>query len=95
MVDLITPRSKRYAATLMQRPLRGTLEGQALRVVSPEDFILLKVLSTRDRDLEDARTIVAALRGRLDLALMDAEAALLADEIADHDIAARYRAVMG
>jgi hypothetical protein len=65
MVDLITPRSKRYAATLMQRPLRGTLEGQALRVVSPEDLILLEVLSTRDGNLEDARTIVTKFATQL------------------------------
>jgi hypothetical protein len=94
VVDLISPRSERYAKALMQRPLRGALEGQELRVVAPEDFILLKVLSTRDRDLEDARTIVAALRGRLDLALLDQEAASLASEILDHDVAGRYRAVM-
>lgn len=93
-VDLITPRSERYAKALMQRPLRGSLDGQELRVVAPEDFILLKVLSTRDRDLEDARSIVAALRDRLDLGLLDHEAVLLAAEIPDHDIAGRYRTVM-
>ena len=94
VVDLITPRSERYTKALMQRPLRGTLDGQDLRVVAPEDFILLKVLSTRDRDLEDARSIVAALRARLDVGLLDQEAALLATEIPDHDIAERYRTVM-
>lgn len=94
MVDLITPRSERYAAAVMQRPMRGTLDGQELRVVSPEDFIVLKVLSTRDRDLEDARTIVAALRDRLDNPLMDREVTLLAAEIPDHDVAGRYRSVM-
>lgn len=94
MVDLVTPRSKRDAAELMTRSISGTLDGQRLRVVSPEDFILLKVLSTRERDLEDARTVVAALRDRLDLALMELEAASLAIEIPDHDVAGRYRGVM-
>lgn len=95
MVDLITPRSERYATELMKRPMTGTLDGQTLKVVSPEDFILLKVLSTRDRDLEDARTIVAALRDRLDVSLIAREAALLATEVPDHDVTRRYRSVMG
>jgi hypothetical protein len=90
MVDLVTPRSERFARLMMTRPLRGTLEGQELAVVSPEDFILMKVLSTRDRDLEDARTIIEALRGRLDEDLMRSEAALLAAEITDHDVAGRF-----
>jgi len=41
-VDLVTPTSPGYAA----RVLRGRLEGQELRVVSPEDFVVLKILST-------------------------------------------------
>ncbi len=94
MVDLITPRSERYATAMMARPLRGTLEGQELGVVSPEDFVLLKVLSTRDKDLEDARTIVAALRGRLDERLMRNEAALLTVEISDHPVAQRFASVL-
>ncbi len=94
MVDLITPRSERFAKALMERPLRGTLEGQELGVVSPEDFVLLKVLSTRDKDLEDARTVIAALRGRLDERLMHDEAALLAAEIPEHPVAQRFASVM-
>ncbi len=94
MVDLVTPRSDRFANAMMQRPLRGTLEGQDLSVVSPEDFVLLKVLSTRDKDLEDARTIIAGLRGRLDERLMRDEGALLAAEIPDHPVAARLLSVM-
>jgi hypothetical protein len=93
-VDLVTPRSPRYGAALMLRPLTGELAGQQVRVVTPEDFVLLKVLSTRDRDVEDARTVLAALHGRLDLALLDREASMLAVEVPDHDVAGRYRTVM-
>jgi hypothetical protein len=89
MVDLITPRSARFANAIMQRALRGTLEGQELSVVCPEDFVLLKVLSTRDKDLEDARTVVAALRGRLDEQLIRDEAARLAAELPEHDVSGR------
>ncbi len=92
-VDLVTPLSPRYASSLLPRALRGTLEGQALRVVSPEDFVLMKVLSTRERDLEDARAILTSLRGRIDEPLLDAEAKLLSEELPSHDVSGRYRSV--
>jgi len=93
-VDLVTPRSPRYAHEMGARCMRGNLDGQPLSVIAPEDFILLKVLSTRDKDLEDARTVVAALRGRLDEALMRGEATTLSREITDHEIARRFAAVL-
>lgn len=67
---------------------------EQLRVVSPEDFILLKVLATRDRDLEDAASVVAKLRGRLDESLLADEVAKLAAEITDHDVRGRVAAVL-
>ena len=67
---------------------------EQLRVVSPEDFILLKVLATRDRDLEDAASVVAKLRGRLDESLLADEVAKLATEIPDHDVRGRVAAVL-
>lgn len=67
---------------------------EQLRVVSPEDFILLKVLATRDRDLEDAASVVAKLRGRLDESLLADEVAKLAAEIPDHDVRGRVAAVL-
>jgi hypothetical protein len=93
-VDLVRPRSTRYAAAMMARVLRGTLRGQELRVVAPEDFVILKVLATRERDLEDARSVLEKQRARLDLSLVEAEIARLADELADHDIRGRFGTVM-
>lgn len=93
-VDLVRPRSRRYGAAMMARVLRGTLRGQELRVVSPEDFVILKVLATRQRDLEDARSVVEKLRARLDHSLLESEIAQLAGELADHDIRARFEIVM-
>jgi hypothetical protein len=94
-IHLVTPRSPRYAQAVLRRAMEGTLEGQTLRVVTPEDFILLKVLSTREHDLVDARTVVEALRDRLDLALMEQEHIALAAEIQDHEIGVRYATVIG
>lgn len=86
VLDLIEPLSTRYGRGVLERALRGSLRGTPITIVSPEDFVLLKVLSTRDRDLEDARSVILALGPRLDLALVRREASLLASEIPDHAV---------
>lgn len=94
-IDLVTPVSPRFASLVIARAMRGTLDGQELRVVAPEDFILMKVLSTRDQDLEDARTVFEALRARLDEQLLGSECDLLVDEISVHDVRGRFERVIG
>jgi hypothetical protein len=89
VADLVEPRSPRFARAALKRAVTGSLRGTSIRVLSPEDFILFKVLSTRDRDLEDAATILRALGLQLERPLIVAEAAMLAAEIPDHDVAAR------
>lgn len=93
-VDLVRPLSERYAAVVMRRALAGTLEDSLLRVVSPEDFIVLKILSTRERDLEDARTVVKSLGDLLGTKTIEEEVSLLAREIPHHDVLGRYRQVL-
>ncbi len=93
-IDLVRPRSERYRFATLGRALTGTLRGETLRVVSPEGTVLLKVLTTRERDLEDAQSAVQKHRDGLDLALLEREVALFAREIADHDVTGRYRRVM-
>ncbi|HEV7555659.1 MAG TPA: hypothetical protein VGO00_09410 [Kofleriaceae bacterium] len=78
---------------MMKRPIRAPLDDQELAIVAPEDFVLLKILSTRERDLEDVRTVLAALAERLDTDLIANEAQALAAEIPDHDVLARYRSI--
>jgi hypothetical protein len=92
-VDLVRPRSPRYAAAVLERAISGTLRGETVRVTTPEDYVLLKVLATRDRDLEDAASVIEKQRGRLDWPLLEREVAALASEIPDHDVAGRYNAV--
>jgi hypothetical protein len=94
-VDLVEPLSPRYARDVLTRAYTGTLRGRSLRIVTPEDFVLIKLLSTRERDIDDASTVLAALGARIDDALLKTEVATLADEVSDHDIAARYRRVRG
>lgn len=85
-VDLVEPRSERFAALVLSRAFEGELLAERIRIVTPEDFVLLKVLSTREKDLEDARSVLAALAGQIDCDAIRAEAALLAKEIPDHPV---------
>jgi hypothetical protein len=84
---------KLFAAAVLERALPGTLRGETVRVATPEGYVLLKVLATRDRDIEDAASVVEKQRGRLDWPLLEREVAALASEIPDHDVAGRYTAV--
>lgn len=95
VVDLVRPRSMRYARCVLDRSLTGTLRDQAVRLVAPEDFVLLKILSTRDRDIEDAQSVVASIGARLELSLIREELARLEVEIAGHDIRGRCARVLG
>lgn len=89
-VDLVVPRSGRFAENVFRRAVTGSLRGQEIRATSPEDFVILKVLATRDRDLEDARSVIETQRARLDLALIRMEIQQLSDEIPDHDVRGRF-----
>ncbi len=89
VVDFVEPRSPRFAAQALGRAVTGSLRGVAIRVLSPEDFVLFKVLSTRERDLEDAATVLGASDLPLDRALIDAEILRLSAEIPDHDAMGR------
>jgi hypothetical protein len=89
VVDFVEPRSPRFGADALARAIAGSLRGETIRVLSPEDFVLFKVLSTRERDLEDAATVLRAPDLGLDLTLIDAEGLRLAAEIPDHDVAGR------
>jgi len=89
-VDLVTPRSPRYAGNIFRRAMIGSLRGREIRATSPEDFVILKVLATRERDLEDARSVIETQRARLDEALIRSEIDRLIEEIPDHDIRERF-----
>ena len=89
--DLVEPRSSRYAHEVLARSLTGSLRQEPLRVVSPEDFVVMKVLATRERDLEDAVAVVRSLASRIDMELIEHELKALAIEIPDHDVMGRWQ----
>jgi hypothetical protein len=89
-VDLVAPRSRRFAKNVFRRAVSGSLRGHEIRAASPEDFVILKVLATRERDLEDARSVIGMQRPRLDEALIRMEIEQLIEEIPDYDIRGRF-----
>jgi hypothetical protein len=89
-VDLVRPRSPRYARLAVQRAVVAPLRGTRVRVLTLEDFILFKVLSTRERDLEDARAAIRRSGDVLDTALLAHEIAALATELSDVDVRGRW-----
>lgn len=91
--DLVEARSPRYAQEALTRSLSGSLRQQQIRVVTPEDFVIMKVLATRDRDLEDAAAVLRTLSSKVDMELIERELTPLAAEIPDHDIRDRWRRV--
>lgn len=93
-IDLVTPRSARYAGNVLRRAVTGSLRGRQIRATSPEDFVILKVLATRDRDLEDARSVIERQGARLDHALIRMEIEQLSAEIPDHEIEQRFAKVL-
>jgi len=94
-VDLVTPRSSRFGGNVFRRAVSGSLRGHEIRATSPEDFVILKVLATRERDLEDARSVIDTQRTRLDEALIRTEIQQLVEEIPDHDIRGRFARLSG
>ncbi len=93
--DFVEPRSPRFAQGALERATTGTLRDQQLRLLTPEDFVLFKLLSTRDRDLEDAASVIRACGDQLDRDHIDREAGLLAAELPDHDVAGRFARIAG
>lgn len=92
-VDLVRPRSARYAALAIDRAVTSAMRGQSIKVLALEDYILFKVMSTRDRDLEDARAAMRRSGALLDLAAVDREVETLSHELPDLDVRSRWAGV--
>lgn len=92
-IDLVQPRSPRYAALALERAAVSTIRNRRVRVLTLEDFILFKVLSTFDRDLEDARSALTRNESVLDWPVLDRELAALASEIPEADVRGRWLAI--
>lgn len=89
VLDLVRPRSLRYRKAALRRSVVLTLRGRGIRALTPEDFVLFKLLSSRERDLRDSVTVFRRFGSLLDTALVRREVDSLAAEIPDFDIRGR------
>jgi hypothetical protein len=92
-LDLVEPRDLEYARRALARALDSTLRGQPIRLLTPEDFVVFKVLSTREQDLIDARSVLASLGADVDRESIESLLGALARQLPDHPIAERWRRV--
>jgi len=93
-LDLVEPRSIDYARRALARALSSTLRDQSIRLLTPEDFVVFKVLSTRELDLDDARSVLLSLGAEIERGLIESEVATLEREEPDHPISERWRRVV-
>jgi hypothetical protein len=75
----------------VRRAIAVETAGRSIRVCTPEDLILLKIISDRPRDLDDARAIIARRRHKLDLAYLEPRVVEMSRLLERDDILARWR----
>jgi hypothetical protein len=94
-LDLVEPTDPEYAARALARSLASTLRQREIHVLTPEDFVIFKVLSTRELDLEDASSVLRALGPDLDTELLQQEIDGLAGSVGSHPLRDRWRRIRG
>lgn len=68
-----------------------TIEGVQVRVASPEDLIVMKILAGRPKDLEDVRAVVAALGTQLDRDYIGKTLTMLEQALSQSDLLPAWR----
>ena len=68
------------------------VEGVPVRVCTPEDLIVMKSVSRRPRDHEDVIGVLRRQRDSLDLDALESTITGLAEDLADPEIASRWKA---
>jgi hypothetical protein len=89
-LDLVEPVDGDYAARALARSPLATLRKQEIRVLAPEDFVIFKLLSTRELDLKDAASVMRSLASDLELDLLEREIGDLAARIDSHPVRDRW-----
>jgi predicted nucleotidyltransferase len=94
VLDLVRPRSRRYGAVVLERAVASDMRGRTIRVVTAEDFVILKALATRDRDLDDAASVIRQSGDVMDFAQAARDVQALALEIPDWDVRSRWDEIL-
>ncbi len=93
-LDLVEPRDPAYAERALRRAIESSLRDRPIHVLTAEDFVIFKLLSTRDRDLADAESVTRSFGADLQRELVELEVRSLAGASTEHDITARWRRVI-
>jgi hypothetical protein len=93
VLDLVQPRSARYRTAALARSVRVPLRDRTIQALTADDFVIFKALATRDRDLEDAASVLRRSGDLLDVGLIEGEIAVLAGEIPDWDARGRWEMI--
>lgn len=75
---------------LLDRARPKLVGGMTIRIASAEDLILMKLMSERPKDLEDARRLIRRFRATLDRGYLAPKLRELADALARTDIMQIY-----
>ena len=84
-----------YERTAVARAVEVDIGGESVPFASAEDLILLKLFSGRERDIEDARSVVDRQGGRLDWGYLERWAAEFAAVPGRERLPMRLRALRG
>ena len=75
----------------IRRARRVDIAGRLVNVVTPEDLVLMKILSERPRDVADAEAIVRRRRQELDRGYLEPRIKEFADALEKPEILDRWR----
>jgi hypothetical protein len=81
-----------FEAEAIRRARAVEVGGTSVRFCTAEDLVLHKIISSRPRDLDDARGVVVRQAGVLDLGYLEPRVAELAASLDQPEIAARWQA---
>ena len=79
-----------YEEEAIRRAVVREIGGARVRVCTPEDLVLYKIVSDRPRDLDDVRGILRRMGRELDRGYLDPRVERLAEATEESEVAERY-----
>lgn len=84
-----------YERRAIERAVAVPLAGKKVKVCTPEDLVVHKILAERPKDEEDLKGLARRRGGKLDRAYLDPLVRSLADQLGRPDLWARFERVFG
>lgn len=92
-VDIIVA-STEFEKSVLKRASKTKLLGKSINIPSPEDFILLKIIPGRDKDILDVKSVIDRYKGKLDKKYLETWAQRFSDEAEDMRIWSTLRQLL-